>query len=252
MKYILSAFILSIIIHLSLLYTIKNKKVEISDKPSSSKKVNKSSVHFVRLMTSKKIEPKKIEKKQVKEVKTIKPKELKKVKKIVKEAKREVIKKEPKKIVKKIPKKTTMPTFAKVNPTKLQKKTALEMEEEPLNIKMLDELTQSYLKLYGEEYNSFTKIQKVYLQKNLNIIGRITERYLRYPNISVKMRQQGLNVIEFVLYPNGDISTPLITSSSGHNPLDKNTLETIQIAYKDYPRPKEPTKIKIFVTYRLY
>jgi protein TonB len=61
-----------------------------------------------------------------------------------------------------------------------------------------------------------------------------------------------MNIIEFVLHPNGDITKPIITSSSGYEALDKNTIKTIEIAYKDYPRPSEPTKIRIYVTYRLY
>ncbi len=70
---------------------------------------------------------------------------------------------------------------------------------------MLDEITKSYINLYGEEFNSFTKVQKVFLQKNLKDIGKITERYLRYPSIAVRTRQQGMNVIQFYLYQMGGI-----------------------------------------------
>jgi len=84
------------------------------------------------------------------------------------------------------------------------------------------------------------------------MIGKITQRYLQYPEISAKTGQSGVNVVEFTLHPNGDISDLRISDSSYFTALDKNTIETIQIAYKDYPRPKEPTKIKIFVNYILY
>jgi len=261
MKYILPAFILSILLHLIILYTVKDKIVETSDRPASSKSTKKSAVHFVKLQQTAKpvkkrvkktspIKKEKVEKKKL--VKKVK-KEYKKVKKVVKQAKREVLKEKPKKIERKpITKEEVIPSFAKINPTQLQKQTVVDIQKEPLDIRMLDQLTQSYIKLYGEEYNSFTKVQKVFLQNNLKDIGRITQQYLRYPSIAIRMRQQGMNIIEFVLYPNGDISTPLLTSSSGSNPLDKNTVRTIEIAYKDYPRPKEPTKIKIYVIYKLY
>ena len=93
---------------------------------------------------------------------------------------------------------------------------------------------------------------KVYLEKNLKTIGSITQKYLRYPAISVRTRQSGTNIIEFTLHPNGDITQPIITSSSGYEALDSNTIKTIEIAYKDYPRPTQATKIRIYVTYRLY
>ena len=80
----------------------------------------------------------------------------------------------------------------------------------------------------------------------------ITQRYLVYPGLSIKTRQSGINVIEFVLHPNGDISDVRITDSSNYTALDKNTVETIQLAYKDYPKPTEPTQIKIYVRYILY
>lgn len=121
-----------------------------------------------------------------------------------------------------------------------------------LDRNMLDSITQSYLELYGEEYNSFNQVQKVFLQKNLRDIGRITQKYLRYPSLAARLRQDGTNIVEFMLYPNGDISDLRLTSSSHSTSLDDNTLETIRIAYKDYPRPKEPTKIKIYVNYFLY
>ena len=180
MKYILPAFILSILLHLIILYTVKDKIVETSDHPSSSKSANKAAVHFVKLQQSakpikkaiKKVEPEKKEKitkkKQPKKIK----KEFKKVKKVVKQAKREVIKEKPKKIERKpIAKEEVVPSFAKINPTQLQKQTVVDIQKEPLDIRMLDQLTQSYIKLYGEEYNSFTKVQKVFLRKNLKNIG---------------------------------------------------------------------------------
>ncbi len=265
MRIILFAFTISILIHILIFIPII-KKEENQNSASTSKKVDKSSVHFVRLQTipkkavqkkedpkPKKVEPKKIEK----------PKEFKKVeaKKIVPQKK--VIKEKPKKIIPKpIEKQEVAPTFTKQVPVKPSKKREtvenkslenfLLTEPVPVDNVMLDEITQSYLRLYGEEYNSFTKVQKVYLQKNLKNIGRITQKYLKYPQIAVRTAQQGMNIVEFVLHPNGDISDLRITNSSGYSTLDENTIETIEIAYKDYPRPKENTKIKIYVYYKLY
>ena len=268
MKYIIPALILSIFLHLLIFKTYKIKDDVVKDNPSSTKNPKKSDIKYVVLKSiAKKVEPKKTElKKEIAKEKVEKKEPIKKLlkekpiyKKVKKNninvaKKREAKKEEVKKTIPKPTKKSEVtPNYTKLNPTKLQKDTLEDYLLTPVkDVKMLDELTQSYIKLYGEEYNSFTKIQKVFLQKNLKDIGKITEKYLRYPDISVRTRQSGMNIIEFTLYPNGDITHPIITSSSGYEALDANTIKTIEIAYKDYPRPKEPTKIRIYVTYTIY
>ena len=264
MKYIIFALILSISIHLLTLTTFKLAKEETKDSASTSKEITKSNVNYVVLKKAIKASPKIEKQEPIKEQKKepvekiVKKKEIeyKKVEKkeIVVAKKREVKKEIPKEIESKpIEQKEVVPNYTKLNPTKLQKDTLEDfLTNPPKEPELIDEITQSYIKLYGEEYNSFTKVQKVYLQKNLKTIGSITQKYLRYPAISVRTRQSGTNVIEFILHPNGDITQPIITTSSGYEALDSNTIETIEIAYKDYPRPNEPTKIRIYVTYRLY
>lgn len=258
MKHIILALILSIGLHLLAFYSLKEHKIkEYSDKPSTSKQTQ-SSIHYVKLQRRapvKKSIDKPFEKKVVEQkAKVVKKKAYKKVKKVVKQAKRKVLKKPDKTIQRKpIEKVEAIPNYQKLNPTKLQKQTLNEFLAAPvLDTNLLDEVTQSYLKLYGEEYDSFTTVQKVYLQNNLKDIGRITQKYLRYPKIAIRLRKAGTNIVEFVLHPNGDISNLRITSTSGYSFFDKQTLETIEIAYKDYPRPEEKTKIKIYVRYIFY
>lgn len=112
-----------------------------------------------------------------------------------------------------------------------------------------DETTKSYIKLYGEEFYNFEPKTKQYLIANLGKIGSITQKYLKYPTLSIKTKQQGVNTVEFMLHPNGDITDLKLISSSTYSALDQNSLRTIQIAYKDYPKPSIPTKIKIYINY---
>jgi TonB family protein len=133
-----------------------------------------------------------------------------------------------------------------------QKKKEKKVQEELDEIRKLPEETQNYIKLYGEQFFEFSENQRKYLKQNLNKIGEITQRYLTYPRISVRTKQEGLNVIEFYLHPNGDITQVKITDSSYYTALDDNTLETIRLAYQDYPKPIEKVKIKIYVKYILY
>lgn len=263
MRLISLAFILSITLHFLFFSSYKKVKDELKAPPSSTKNPSdekkNSSVKYVRLIqkpvkkTTKKKEVKKLNKKL---------KEYKKVKKISPQ-KKVVKKQKAKKILPKPSKKVEVkPSFTKQMPVKPQKKrdtvqkNSLEnfflAEPVPLDLNMLDTVTRRYIKLYGEEYQSFTKVQKVFLQNNLKNIGRITEKYLRYPRIAVRTGQQGTNIVEFFLHPNGDISDLRLIDSSGYTVLDKNSVDTIEIAYKDYPRPKTKTKIRIYVGYKLY
>jgi len=61
-----------------------------------------------------------------------------------------------------------------------------------------------------------------------------------------------MNVVEFYLHPNGDITDLKLADSSYYTALDTNSIDTIRIAYQDYPRPLEKVKIKIYIKYILY
>jgi TonB family protein len=115
----------------------------------------------------------------------------------------------------------------------------------------IDHITNSYLELYKDDFDTFPAETKIYLIKNIKDIGRITQRFLIYPYLSIQAKQSGINVVEFTLYPNGKISEPKIIKSSKYYILDDNSIETIKEAYRDYPRPDKPTIIRIYVKYEL-
>jgi len=109
--------------------------------------------------------------------------------------------------------------------------------------------------LYGKSFKHFTPSQKEFIKKNVGAIQRITQRVLiqnGYPTVSIQTKQQGINIVTFYLHPNGDISGLRLKKRMGYAALDKNTLEVIRIAYKDYPLPKSKTKIIFYVKYQLY
>ena len=109
--------------------------------------------------------------------------------------------------------------------------------------------------LYKDEFDHFTPNQKKFIKSNLNRIQAITQHYLTmrgYPPFAVQQRMQGVNIVEFYLHPNGDISNLKVISSSGFDVLDDNSLDTIKTAYKDYPRPQEKTKIRFYIHYQMY
>lgn len=110
-------------------------------------------------------------------------------------------------------------------------------------------------KLYGSEFNTYSPIQKKYILNNLDTIHKITQRTLTrngYPEIAVRTRQAGTNIVSFYLHPNGDITGLKLKHRIGYSTLDDNTLKVIRLAYKDYPLPNEKTRLIFHVTYRLY
>lgn len=135
------------------------------------------------------------------------------------------------------------------NPIKEKIEPKEPLKEEMKKKEQFDDITKSYLELYKDDFDKLSDETKVYLIKNLKDIGKITERFLIYPHIGIQARQQGINVVEFILYPDGKISKPKIIKSSKYFILDDNTEETILKAYRDYPRPQKPSVIRIYVKY---
>lgn len=262
MKYIIFALILSISIHLLTFKTFKIKNDEIQDSPATSKNNKKSAINYVRLKSvPKQVEQKNKESKKSKAKKEIKKEVTKKetiYKKVTKNQievakKRDVKKDIPKKVEPKPQEIEEIPNYKKLNSTKLQENTLENfLTNPPMDMKLLDDITQSYIKLYGEEYNSYTKIQKVFLENNIKGIVDIVRKYYQFPAIAIRLHKSDTNIVEFILYPNGDISNLKIKQNGEYEFYDKSILETIEIAFKDFPRPKEPTKIIIKVNYRLY
>jgi len=112
-------------------------------------------------------------------------------------------------------------------------------------------------KLYGSSFDNFTPIQKKFIVDNLRGIHKITQSTLTrrgYPAGAIAYRtgQEGENVVSFDLHPNGDISNLRLEQKVGYRALDENTLQTIRIAYKDYPYPQETTHIVFYVEYSIF
>ncbi|NQY20781.1 MAG: energy transducer TonB [Campylobacteraceae bacterium] len=257
MKEILSAITLVILIHLIIFYqfnkTIINNN-NLSHKIKTETK-NKSNIKYVTLKKKKVIESKKAKKIiKKKPSKKIVKKTFKKKKKFYKKVKKKINKSKKKNILKKVKKsKNIIPDYNKLNKSRIQEKTLEDFLSNPINTyQETKDLAQEYKKLYGNEYNEFTLVQKAYLKKNLETVQSITQKYLRYPDIAIKTKQQGLSIIEFYLHPNGDISNLKLKKSSGYTSLDKESIDVIKTAYKEYPKPKEKTKMIFYIRFIYY
>ncbi|MCK9337468.1 MAG: energy transducer TonB [Arcobacteraceae bacterium] len=240
MKNFFIAILISILVHIILFFSYKPSQTEEIKPPRLPKT---TSVKYVKLSPS--IEKKEITKEQIVQQSEYltPPQPLPTPKKKTPKKAIEIPKPEPKKApVEKEYIEVQKPSAGSILESALKK-------EEP---RPIDELTQSYLDLYGKEFYSFSDETKEFLKDNLSDIGRITQRYLLYPSISIRTKQQGYNIVEFMLHPNGDISDLKLLQSSSYSALDNNSIHTIKVAYKDYPKPKESTKVRIYIYYKLY
>ena len=251
MKYFI-AFLITIILHISLYFYLNKKDIKTPTKISSTNKT--TNIQYVRLKLKSNMIKKSIKNKNLKKIPK-KNKNLKKIPKKNKTIKKTFIKKyikkpilKAKKFKKQEQKSSLLKSYTKK--TIIKKKIAKEVIKD-IKKEKFDKITKEFIDLYGKEFDSFDNKTKKFLINNIKDIGFITQRYLEYPYLSVQTRQSGVSVVEFYLNPNGTISKLKTKKSSGYFLLDDNTIETIQEAYSEYPRPKKPTLIKIFVKYIL-
>lgn len=109
--------------------------------------------------------------------------------------------------------------------------------------------------LYGDELGDYGLAEIDFIINNLRDIGRITQYHINrrgYPQSARLLNQQGKNVIEFYLHPNGDISELRVVSSANSMILDNDMMTNIKIAFREYPRPTSKVKIRFYMTYRLF
>lgn len=112
-------------------------------------------------------------------------------------------------------------------------------------------INSSIKELYGEEFSKLTAGQQKYIIDNQEVMRRITQEVLTRVarvNIPREFNANRINVIEFYLHPNGDMSDFKFLKNSGYYILDDTTKETIEYAYSRYPRPTE----KILIRYNVY
>jgi protein TonB len=115
-------------------------------------------------------------------------------------------------------------------------------------------ISENIKEAYGTTFGELSEGEQKYILDNQEIMRRITQQVLNRVgrvNIPRDMRINSYNIIEFYLYPNGDISDIKFIEKSGFYILDDTTKETIEYAYSKYPRPEQKTRIRYKVGYYL-
>ncbi|MEA2110603.1 MAG: hypothetical protein U9P71_01010 [Campylobacterota bacterium] len=115
-------------------------------------------------------------------------------------------------------------------------------------------INQDIDELYGDVFGDLSAGEQKYILDNQEVMRRITQKVLnRVGSVNLKgdLRVNTSNIIEFYLYPNGDITDIKFINKSGYFILDHTTKETIEYAYAKYPRPDQKTLIRYKVGYYL-
>jgi len=231
---------------------IKKIKKVIKPKPiPKPKKIHKVKKIVRKKIVRKKIIHKKIVRKKIIHKKIIHKKIIKHKKVIAKPIRK--IKPKKKIIVQKVVEKNTTKT-SQLYSFLSQDMSDKEPKQQQKMATNSNSINQNIKQLYGDTFNKLSKNQQEYILDNQEVMRRITQRVLTRVakvNITRDLNMNTTNVIEFYLYPNGDMKGFRFLKHSGVYLLDETTKETIEYAYSQYPRPKEKTLIRYNVFYNL-
>ncbi len=192
-------------------------------------------------------------KKQKIEQKKVVPKVIKqKPKKVQKEKRKSVL---PKKPYIKLPQKQKIDKKYESYDWLLDDKSNQEVKKKKNTVVSKNSINNNNIKeLYGDIFGKLSPEQQKYILDNQEIMRRITQEVLTRVarvNLTKDLNVNKVNIIEFYLHPNGDISGFRYLKKSGYYVLDKTTKETIEFAYSRYPRTKVKTLIRYNVFYNL-
>lgn len=133
-------------------------------------------------------------------------------------------------------------------------KSAEEVKSDKSKVASGSSINSDIKELYGDEFGKLTPGQQEYIIDNQEIMRRITQEVLNRVarvNLTRDINVNRVNIIEFYLHPNGDMSDFKFLKTSGYYVLDDTTRETIEFSYSKYPRPKEKILIRYNVFYNL-
>ncbi|MCF6339138.1 MAG: energy transducer TonB [Sulfurimonas sp.] len=193
-------------------------------------------------------------KKQKVEQKKVLPKIIKLKPKKLQEQKEKIKSVLPKKPYIKLPQKKKINKKYESYDWLLDDKSNQEVKKKKNTIVSKNSINNNIKELYGDIFGKLSLEQQKYILDNQEIMRRITQEVLTRVakvNLTKNLNINRVNIIEFYLHPNGDISDFKYLKKSGYYILDITTKETIEFAYSRYPRTKVKTLIRYNVFYNL-
>ena len=120
--------------------------------------------------------------------------------------------------------------------------------------KPLPRFTQQIKEAYGSEWGKLSAGEQKYILDNQEIMRRLTQAQLYETgrtDIPDNLRVNEINMVEFYLHPNGDMSDFKMIKNSNFYLLDDVTRDVIESVYSKYPHPKQKTLIRYKFWYNL-
>lgn len=119
-----------------------------------------------------------------------------------------------------------------------------------INKEQFPELSPSLQRHYGDEFFALSSGEQHYIINNLQKIRRINDivgNRLLQTKSQENLENRDNNYVEFNLHPDGTISDLTLQNERTNSLLDELTLETIELAHTQYPKPEQTTLIRIRV-----
>ncbi|MDD2829606.1 MAG: hypothetical protein PHW18_08550 [Sulfuricurvum sp.] len=113
-------------------------------------------------------------------------------------------------------------------------------------------LNNNIKKLYGNKFEELSEAEQQYIEDNLDEIGGIYQKTLNRvgdSKIPDGYYLNSQNLIEFYLYPDGNISEIRFIKKGQSELVDKVTQMAIETSYHKFPRPRQKTLIRATTKY---
>jgi hypothetical protein len=128
------------------------------------------------------------------------------------------------------------------------KSTDTSAQEESTLLEPSDRVNALIERHYGELFEDLSEGEKAYIINNIITIHRV-DRQVGNTLLSEKapnyFQDGDSNFVEMYLYPDGTVSDITLINQKENAALDELTMETVQMSYASYPRPKQKTLIRL-------
>jgi len=198
----------------------------------------------------------------IKQIQEVPKKQVKQEVKKVAETTKEVIKPKPlkKRVVKKVEKKKIVKKLVRKPVKKRPKRKVVKKKVNKAKVSAIKQVVKKPQKAIKANNVRVTKviptkkvvkpnIQKVYLAKNLLLIRKQIQKYIKYPKRAKKFGIQDIVKVRFKLLKNGDIVD--IVLLKGHKLFNKATIRAIQKASFKFPKVQKDITIELPIEYKL-
>lgn len=230
------AFIISLLIHISLFATF----LEYQMPKKEEKELIVLNMNMVNEIT-------KIKKQTEKKQQTDTKKQKKQIeKKVEKKIEKKVVKKQVKKQIKE-----TTPVKKILKPKKIVEKKSVETVEKKVE-NTFKEVKKSVKKEESiKRVKSGETYQEKYIKNNLADIIAAIKKYKNYPYLAKKRGMEGKVLIKCIITASGKIKNIQIIEKCNFDILNKNSIDILKLASKEFKAPKKDISLTIPFSYYL-